>query len=214
MNNGLVPTDWGAFFLAAAIAGTVSQRLARARPGRDGSAPSMPPRGGVARAAEAILLPTDRRVGGDRRAVAGGSTHARRCRHRRGRARRVAGRDQPADPGWPRGRPVPRQSDAGAGRVRATHHARRPSWRARSWRSESVPGSIRCCSARVPAWSARPFLGGPAPARPGPRAAAATAAARRPDRHGPHRHRRRRPRPAARPVDAATTDTSRIDLPR
>ena len=56
MNNGLVPTDWGSFFLAAAIAGSVSSGLlALALAGRiraiDGA------RGGVARAAEAILLP-------------------------------------------------------------------------------------------------------------------------------------------------------------
>ncbi len=56
MNNGLVPTDWGGFFLAATIAGTVSSgllALALAGQVRAVDAAS----GGVARAAEAILLP-------------------------------------------------------------------------------------------------------------------------------------------------------------
>ncbi len=56
MNNGLVPTDWNAFFLAAAIAGTVSSGLlALALAGQVRAIDAA--RGGVARAAEAILLP-------------------------------------------------------------------------------------------------------------------------------------------------------------
>jgi len=56
VNNGLVPTDWSAFFLAAAVAGTVSSglvALALAAQIRVLDAAA----GGVARAAEAILLP-------------------------------------------------------------------------------------------------------------------------------------------------------------